>query len=242
MDISSVCILGGSGFVGSAIADQACARGYRSAGVRRLLHMSALGASPSGPSEYLRTKAQGEAAVREAPAELSHTIFRPSVIFGEHDGFLNLFAQLARLFPVIPLARAQARFQPIWVDDVARCFICALEDPRTFAQAYDLGGPRAYALEDLVRFVCETLGMRRTIVPLPDALAQMQALVLEHLPGKLITRDNLRSISIDSVCAGPFPAVFGFAPSSLEAVAPAYLAKQGSREPYDRYRHYPGKR
>ena len=313
MDIVGVCILGGSGFVGAAIADQACARGYRvrvvtrntmktrpllvlptlevmvadpndeaalarcledmdavvnlvgilhpggrttfesahvdlprklvqacrSAGVRRLLHMSALGASPTGPSEYLRSKARGEAAVRNAPADLSHTIFRPSVIFGEHDRFLNLFAQLAHFFPVIPLAHAQARFQPIWVEDVARCYVAALEDPRTFGQVYELGGPRAYALEDLVRFVCETLGVRRSIVALPDALAQLQALVFERLPGKLITRDNLRSMSVDNVCAGPFPPVFGFAPASLEVVAPAYLAAHGSR--YDRYRHHAGR-
>ena len=313
MDIASICILGGSGLVGAAIADQACARGYRvrvvtrntmktrpllvlptlevrvadpndeaalerclegmdaavnlvgilhpggrttfesahvdlprklvqacrSAGVQRLLHMSALGASPTGPSEYLRSKAGGEAVVRNGPADLSHTIFRPSVIFGERDRFLNLFAQLARFFPVIPLAHAQARFQPIWVEDVARCFVASLEDPRTFGQVYELGGPRAYALEDLVRFVCETLGVRRSIVALPDALAQLQALVFERLPGKLITRDNLRSMSIDNVCAGPFPPVFGFAPACVEVVAPAYLGAHASR--YDRYRHQAGR-
>jgi len=161
------------------------------------------------------------------------------VIFGEHDRFLNLFAQLAHFFPVIPLARAQARFQPIWVEDVARCCVAALEDSRTFGQVYELGGPRAYALEDLVRFVCETLGVRRSIVALPDGLAQLQALVFERLPGKLITRDNLRSMSVDSVCAGPFPPVFGFAPAGLEVVAPAYLAAHGSR--YDRYRHHAGR-
>jgi NADH dehydrogenase len=211
------------------------------AGVRRFLHMSSLGADANGPSEYLRSKGEGEAAVRAGPSEVERTVFRPSVIFGQDDAFLNMFATMARLSPVIPLAKARARFQPIWVEDVARCFVASLPDPRTFGQAYDLCGPRAYTLEELMRFVVDTLGIRRKIVALPDSLAEAQALTLEILPGKLMTRDNLRSMSVDSVCSGPFPSVFGFAPSAMEAVVPLYLAERTSRTRYDKYRHNAGR-
>jgi NADH dehydrogenase len=315
MEISSVCIIGGSGFVGRAIAEQACARGLRVrvvtrsaprarsllvlptlqvmvanpndekalarsledmdavvnlvgilhpgggasfasahvelprgiaracrvAGVRQLLHMSALGASASGPSEYLRSKAAGEEAVRAAGGELPFTIFRPSVIFGENDHFLNLFAKLARVFPVIPLAGAHAKFQPIWVEDVARCFVSSLGEPRALGSTYELCGPRVYALEELVRLVAATIGRPRGIVALPGGLASLQAFVFEHLPGHLITRDNLRSMSVDNVCAGPFPQVFGFEPSPLEAVVPEYLVGTGTRARYQRFRHYAGR-
>lgn len=314
MDIESVCIIGGSGFVGGAIAEQAAFNGLRvrvvtrsaprarrltvlptvevavadpnderalerclddmdaainlvgilapsgrstfrsshvelprkvaqacrNAGVRHLLHMSALAASPSGPSEYLRTKAEGEAEVRKAAGELEWTIFRPSVIFGEGDRFLNMFATLVKLFPVIPLGGSQAKFQPIWVEDVARAFVGALGSPRAFGQAYDLCGPRVYTLEELVRFVADTLGSKRAIVSLPPAAASLQATMLEMLPGKLMTRDNLKSMSVANVCGGNFPD-FGFEPAPLEAVAPAYLRGTDSRSRYDRYRHYAGR-
>jgi uncharacterized protein YbjT (DUF2867 family) len=207
--------------------------------VRQLLHMSALGASPSAPSDYLRSKAEGEEAVREAG--LPFTIFRPSVIFGEHDRFLNLFAALARVFPVIPLAAAHAKFQPIWVEDVARCFVSSMGRARAFGAAYELCGPSVYTLEELVRIVAAAIGRPRRIVALPAALASLQALVLEHLPGKLMTRDNLRSMSVDNVCAGPFPGVFGFQPSPLEAIILEYLGKTSSRARYPLFRHYAGR-
>src|SRR6187402_269049 len=116
---------------------QACRR----AGVRHLLHMSALGADPQGPSAYQRSKGEGEAAVRDAAAEVPVTIFRPSLIFGA-GGFIDVFATLVRTFPVLPLAAPKARFQPVWVEDVARCFAAAMGDPRTFGQTYELGGPK----------------------------------------------------------------------------------------------------
>lgn len=217
------------------------AEACRPAGVRHLLHMSALGADPAGPSAYQRSKGEGEAAVKAAAGDMPVTIFRPSVIFGEGDSFLNLFATLVRLNPVIPLAGASARFQPVWVEDVARCFAQSLGDPRTFGQAYELGGPRVYTLEELVRFVAATLGKRRWIVRLPPALGRLQAFVFEHLPGKLMTRDNLDSMKVDNVCAGPFPEVFGFEPSALEAVVPEYLQGSVARSRYAKYRHYAGR-
>jgi NADH dehydrogenase len=212
-----------------------------SAGVQHLVHVSALGASATGPSEYQRSKAEGEARIRATAGVLPFTIFRPSVVFGERDRFLNLFATLARLFPVIALGGASARFQPIWVEDVARCVSGALGEPRHFGQTYELGGPDVRTLEELVRFVCATLGKRRMVVALPHALATMQALVLEILPGKLLTRDNLRSMSVDNVCTAPFPAAFGFKPAALEAIVPEYLADDRTRARYSRYRSYAGR-
>jgi NADH dehydrogenase len=217
------------------------ARACHRAGVQHILHMSALGADEKGPSEYQRSKARGEAALRQEAGILPWTVFRPSVIFGEGDRFLNMFAKLVRAFPVIPLASAQSRFQPIWVEDVARCFVRALGDTRTFGQTYSLCGPKAYTLEELVRFVAKTIGQERRIVPLSPALARLQAFMLEHAPGKLMTRDNLRSMSVDNVCEAPFPAIFGFEPSPLEAVAPLYLAGQSTRERYNRFRHAAGR-
>jgi NADH dehydrogenase len=202
--------------------------------------MSSLGASASGPSAYQRSKAAGEAAVREPDAP-AHTIFRPSVIFGEQDSFLNLFASLIRLAPVLPLASPRARFQPVWVEDVARCFVAALGDARTHGQVYELGGPRVTTLEELVAFVGATLGRRPAIVPLPASLAYLQALVLEYLPGHVMTRDNLRSMSVDNVCAGPFPSVFGFEPTPMEAVVPGYLAAAEINSRYQRFRNLAGR-
>ncbi len=316
MQIETVCIIGGAGFVGHCIADLACAAGHRvrvvtrarsrardltvlptlevmvanvndekglaravegmdavinlagilkpsgratfesvhvelprrigqaarKAGVRRFVHMSALGASAQGPSEYLRTKGKGETAVRTGPSETAWTIFRPSVIFGENDNLTNLFATLARISPVIPLARAQARFQPVWVEDVARALVASLRDGRTFRQSYDLGGPHVYTLEEMVRFVVQTLGLKRSVMALPDPVAKMQAFTFEHLPGKLISRDNLLSMSVDNICSGPFPGVFGFTPSAMEAVAPEYLTPGSTpRARYDRYRYLAGR-
>jgi uncharacterized protein YbjT (DUF2867 family) len=216
------------------------ARACRAEGVRQLLHMSALGASASGPSAYQRSKAKGEEGVRAAGADLPFAIMRPSIIFGEHDRFLNLFATMVKLFPVLPLAGARARFQPIWVEDVARAFVAALGNPRTFGETYELCGPQVRTLEELVRYAAASVGRSARIVELPASIAAMQAFVFEHLPGKLITRDNLRSMSVDNVASGPFPAVFGFAPSSLDAVVPDYM-HGGARARYDRYRHFAGR-
>jgi uncharacterized protein YbjT (DUF2867 family) len=217
------------------------AEACRVKGVQQMLHMSALGASKDGPSDYLRSKAEGEAAVREAAGMMPVTIFRPSVIFGENDRFLNMFAELVRWFPVIPLAGADARFQPVWVEDVARCFAGALGNARAHGETYELCGPKAYTLAELVDFVAHTLGKKPRVVGLPGGLARMQAMVLERLPGKVMTRDNLRSMSKDNVCACDFPALFGFRPSPLEAVVPEYLANTTARGRYARYRHSAGR-
>jgi uncharacterized protein YbjT (DUF2867 family) len=216
---------------------QAC----RKQGVQHLLHVSALGASASGPSSYLRSKAAGEEALEQAAGILPWTVFRPSIIFGEGDRFLNMFADLARIFPVIPLGRARARFQPVWVEDVARAIVGCLGEMRTFGQAYELCGPRAYTLEELVRLAAQAVGRKPRIVALPDSLATLQAAVFEHLPGKVLTRDNLRSLSVDNVCGCPFPEIFGFEPSAIEAVIPGYLGGRSPRERYAGFRYSAGR-
>ena len=205
----------------------------RARGVGRLLHMSALGASPGAPSEYLRTKAAGEQAALAA-TDLAVTAFRPSVIFGPEDAFLNTFAALARTFPVLPIACPQARFQPVYVADVAQAMCRALDDLSTHGKTYELCGPRQYTLKELVELVCEMTGRHRAVIGLSDRLSYWQAFVMERLPGKLITRDNLRSMQVPNVCAGAFP--FGIRPQALEAAAPAYLVHAGPRERYPRLR------
>jgi uncharacterized protein YbjT (DUF2867 family) len=205
----------------------------RAAGVKRLLHMSALGASADAPSEYQRTKAKGEQAVLEAK-DLHVTVFRPSVVFGPEDTFLNRFARLARFLPVIAVPCPNARFQPIYVGDVARAMAVALGDTETFGQRYDLGGPREYTLKQLVELVCLFTHRQRAIIGLSDRLSYWQAWMLEHLPGKMMTRDNYLSMKVPNTTGGEWP--LAEARRALEGVAPAYLLPSGPRERYPELR------
>jgi len=209
------------------------------AGVPRLLHMSALGARADAPSRYLQTKAAAEAMV--AASGLKWTILRPSVIFGREDGFLNMFARLVRMMPVVALASPKARFQPVYVGDVAHCFVHSIADEITFGGRYDLCGPKVYTLQELVAYVGEVTGAVRPIVGLGPALSSVMATVLERLPGKVLTRDNLASMRRDNVCDCPFPAVFDLTPTTLESVAPSYLSPSAQRSPFDRYRAESGR-
>lgn len=204
----------------------------RECGIRRLLHMSALNAGPDGPSAYLRAKGEAEDIVRGAGLDV--TIFRPSVVFGRDDTFLNLFAMLVKLAPVLLLACPNARFQPVFAEDVAAAFVKGLEDLASIGKRYDLCGPRVYTLRELVEFVARTLGRRRLVIGLNDTLSYLQALALELLPGKLMTRDNYYSMRADSVCACEFP--FGIKPAALEAVAPSWLAQMTPRRRYQQFR------
>ena len=203
-------------------------------GIQRLLHMSALKADANGPSRYLRSKGRGEALVKASG--LDYTIFQPSVIFGRGDSFLNLFARLARIAPLLPLGGADAQFQPVWVEDVAACFIQAINNKATYQQSYPLCGPQRYSLRQLVDYTASTAGTPRPIIALPDFLAQLQAGLLELLPGQLMSRDNLDSMRVASTCDCPFPEIFGITPSALEAIAPGYLANITPRGRYQRYR------
>jgi NADH dehydrogenase len=212
---------------------QAIVRACRAQGAARLLHLSALGISPGAPSEYLRSKAIGEQAVLAAD-DLQVTAFRPSVVFGPEDRFLNQFARLARFMPVLAIPCPQARFQPVYVGDVARAVVRAIDDPDTFGKAYELCGPRQYSLRELVETVCRITGRQRLVIGLSDRLSRLQAAVMELLPGKLMTRDNYRSMQVPNCCTGAFP--FDIQPLSLEGAAPAWLAPSGPRERYPQLR------
>lgn len=197
----------------------------RAAGVKRLLHMSALGGNPGGLSRYQRSKGEGETLVMAAHGEdLAVTVFRPSVIFGPEDSFLNLFARLLPLAPIFPLGSPNARFQPVYVGDVAHTYATSLNNPATFGQRYDLCGPTVYTLQELVEYVARVKGLDRMVVPLPDGLSSLQAKLLGLMPVKMLTHDNYLTLKTDAVCDCPFPEVFGIRPAALEAVAPQYLA------------------
>ncbi|HYM48836.1 MAG TPA: complex I NDUFA9 subunit family protein [Burkholderiaceae bacterium] len=194
------------------------------AGVKRLLHMSALNAAADAPSHYLRTKAAGEETVhRAASADFHVTSFRPSVIFGPRDSFTNRFADLLKIAPVFPLACPHARFQPVYVEDVARAYVESLDQHQSFGQRYSLCGPKVYTLREIVAYLAQLLGKRVHIIGLNDALSHLQAAVFEFFPGKPFSLDNYRSLQVDSVCKEGFPKIFGITPAALETIAPTYL-------------------
>jgi NADH dehydrogenase len=312
MEITSVCVLGGSGFVGRHVCQKLATRGYRvrvptrsrerakelillptvdvvtanvhdpaalpeaiagaeavinlvgvlhdgrgeasfaaahvelarkvvaackACGVRRLLHMSALNADPAGPSAYLRSKGEAERIVCESG--LDTTVLRPSVIFGPDDKFLNMFATLLRFLPVVLLGSPRARFQPIYVEDVAGVAVHSLEDRASVAMRYDLCGPRVYTLRELVEYVGRATGRPRWVIGLNDTLSYFQALALELSPVRILTRDNYRSMKVDSVCDCELP--FGMVPTALEAAAPAWLTAATPRARYQRFRNRAGR-
>ncbi|MBK9019483.1 MAG: complex I NDUFA9 subunit family protein [Sulfuritalea sp.] len=191
------------------------------AGVRRVLHVSALKAATDAPSGYLRSKAAGEAALQTAGLDL--TIFRPSVIFGRGDAFLTLFARMARIAPFFPLAGARARFQPVWVEDVAAAVADSLGNAQSIGATYELCGPRQYALADLVRYASAAAGHPRAVIGLPESIAWLQAWAMEFIPNGPMTRDNVRSMRVPNVCEGDCGLPFGRVAMALEAIAPTYL-------------------
>lgn len=210
------------------------ARAAAAAGVRRLVHVSALGADAASDSLYARSKAEGEQAVLAAfPAA---TILRPSLVFGPEDGFFNRFAAMAGLSPVLPLVGGgQTRFQPVYVGDVADAVMAALARDEAMGRTYELGGPKTYTFRELMEFILATIGRRRHLVPLPWGLAMLQGRLGEFLPTPPITRDQVRLLRRDSVvAAGALGlAELGIAPHAIEAIVPSYLARyrQPGRRP-----------
>ena len=225
---------------------QMLARACQTAGVRRVVHVSALGAALDAPSMYQRSKARGEQVLKASALDL--TLLRPSVIFGAEDKFLNVFAKLQQIFPVIPLAGADTRFQPVWVDDVAHAIVQCLQDPQTAGQIFDLCGPDVMTLRQLVEFSGKASGIRhgqgRPVFGLPLALGRLQAALKALAPGEpLMRRDNLDSMAVDNITDGHLPglAALGIAPASVEAVASVYLSARGKRSVFQDLRRMAGR-
>ena len=216
---------------------QAC----HTSGVKRLVHISALGASPDAPSTYQQSKASGEALLQKAGLQL--TLLQPSVIFGADDKFLNLFAQLQKIAPVVPLAGANTRFQPVWVEDVATAVAhCAL-NPSTAGQVYEACGPDIWTLKDLVKKSGQWAGVRggkgRWVFGIPQAIAWLQAFLMELAPGQpLMSRDNLRSMQVDNIASGTALGLsdLGIQASSVSSIAPGYLGYKGACTKLDVFR------
>jgi NADH dehydrogenase len=205
-------------------------------GIKRLIQMSSLRADEHAPSQYLRSKAAGEAALKALQDKINITIFKPSIIFGRGDKFTNLFATLIKLLPVVVLARPNAKFQPIWVEDVASCFVSSIENTVTYGQTYELAGPKVYTFRELLQQIMQALSIQRPIIGLNNTLSYVQALTMEFLPVKLMSRDNIKSMEVDSVSQQPLPAILAVEPSALEAVLPEYLVDRNARGAYDRFR------
>ncbi len=206
-------------------------RACRQAGVPRLLQMSALKANAQrGPSHYLRTKGEAEQVIRdEAGDALAWTIFQPSVVFGPEDSFVNRFAGLLRWLPVLPLARPEARFAPVFVEDVVEAFVRSLRDPATHGRTYQLCGPEQYTLREIVTFIAATARRRRLVIGLPDWLSRLQAAVMDFVPGKPFSTDNYLSLTVASTCTEDGLEALGIAPRSMQVVVPSYLASQDRR-------------
>jgi uncharacterized protein YbjT (DUF2867 family) len=200
----------------------------KAAGARHFVHFSAIGADPTAPAAYARSKAAGEAAVRAAfPAA---TILRPSVVFGPEDDFFNRFAALARWSPALPLiGGGGTKFQPVYVGDVADAVIASLERPNAAGKTFELGGPRVYSFRALMELVLRETGRRRALVNLPFSLASLQAAFLEWLPRPPLTRDQVKLLQRDNIvtAGGLGLGDLGIAPTAVELIIPTYL---------DRYR------
>ena len=225
---------------------QVIAQACQESGVHRLIHISALGASLTGPSEYQRSKARGEEVFKQAGLEL--TLLQPSVIFGKEDKFLNLFAQLQSITPIVPLAGASTRFQAVWVEDVANAIAQCVVNSDTAGKTYELCGPEVFTLQQLVQKSGQWAGIRqgkgRLVFGIPHALAWLQAYLMEMAPGQpLMSRDNLASMEVDNVASGH---ALGLKDLNMEAaavssIAPGYLGTKGPSTALNDYRAKAGR-
>jgi NADH dehydrogenase len=205
------------------------------AGVRHLVHISAIGADANSDSTYARTKAAGEAAVRQAfPGA---TILRPSIVFGPEDDFFNRFAKMAQVAPALPLiGGGRTRFQPVYVGDVAEAVVKAIETREAAGRAYELAGPKIYSFAELMRLMLKEIGRKRALVPLPFPIASLMGSVLQNLPMPQLTLDQVRQLKRDNLpTAGAAGlADLGIAPTSVETILPTYLDRYRARGYYRR--------
>lgn len=199
------------------------------AGVRHLVHVSAIGASGTSRSGYGRSKAAGETAI--AGGFPDAVILRPSIVFGAEDQFFNRFGEMARLYPVMPLISGATRFQPVYVGDVAEAIIAALALPPEAPRVYELGGPKTWSFRDILTYILRETGRHRPLVAVPPGIARMQATILERLPGKLLTTDQLEMLGQDNVVSGTLPglAALGITPKPVELIVPSYLSRYADR-------------
>ena len=209
----------------------------QASGTRRLLQMSALNAG-RGRSHYLRTRGEAEAAVKASG--LDWTIFQPSVIFGPGDGLFARFAGLLKIAPLLPLARAGAKFAPVHVGDVAEAFTRALARPASIGQTYELYGPDVLTLKQIVQYTAQCMGLRRAVLALPDALGRIQAALMDFMPGKPFSTDNFLSLQVDSVGGIDGLHRLGIEPTPISAVIPALLGPDPQQRRLDRFRRSRG--
>jgi uncharacterized protein YbjT (DUF2867 family) len=211
------------------------ARIAREAGVARLVHFSAIGADPRSTSAYARTKAAGEAAVRDAFP--TATILRPSVVFGPEDQFFNRFAAIAMMSPALPLiGGGQTRFQPVYVGDVADAALKCLDDPATAGRTYELGGPKIYTMRELLELLLGEIRRKRLLIDLPFGMAALQARLMSILPSPPLTPDQVELLKRDNVVSsGALTlATLGISPTAVEGILPAYLDRFRSGGWYQR--------
>jgi NADH dehydrogenase len=219
---------------------RAVAEATRAAGIERLVHVSAIGADPDSPSAYARSKAAGEAAVRETIPD--GVIFRPSIMFGPEDRFFNRFASLARVFPAFPLfGGGHTRFQPVFAGDVARAIADAVEGKVSGGTVYELGGPEVKTFRECLELMLATIERRRLLIPVPWGIAAAMGQVLQYLPNPLLTRDQVRQLKIDNVVSEEARGErrtlkgLGIDATSLEAVLPSYLYRFRARGQFERH-------
>ncbi len=210
------------------------ARASAAAGVKRLVQISALGADAHSDSRYSASKALGEQAVRAAfPGA---TVLRPSIVFGPEDNFFNRFAGMTRMLPFMPVIQGATRMQPVYVRDVAAAVIAALTLDTAIGKTFELGGPRVFLFVDLLAYILKVTGRDLPLINMPVGLTWLQAMLLERLPGKLLTRDQLRTLAHDNVVDSHALSLsdLGVSPTRVEQIVPEYLRRYrpgGGRRP-----------
>lgn len=242
--INLVGILNEAGFGGSGfrrahvVLTQTVIDACKAAGVRRLLQMSALNAG-RGESHYLKTRGEAEAAMKASG--LDWTIYQPSVIFGPGDGLFSRFKFLLSFAPVMPLARAGAKFAPVYVGDVVAAMVKTLDEPSAYSQTYELYGPETLTLAEIVRYTARGMQLKRLVIPLPDVLGRLQALAMDFVPGKPFSTDNFLSLKTDSVGGVDGLYRLKIDKTPIEAVIPQILFPLGKQSRLDRYRGASGR-
>jgi NADH dehydrogenase len=218
---------------------RAVAEAARARGLDRVIHVSAIGASPHSPSAYGRSKAKAEAAVFETLPK--SVVMRPSVVFGPEDEFFNRFARMAQMSPALPLiGGGKTKFQPVFVGNIARAIADTVEGKAKAGTVYELGGPEVHSFRDCMEIMLATIGRKRLLVPLPWGVASLMGSVFQYLPGKVITPDQVRSLRVDSIVSEAALAerrtfdAFGIKPTTLEAVLPTYLSQYRVRGEYEK--------